>query len=219
MLACSLSGRVPVSPDHGRSLVSPPRTHEHRAVECWGAWDRLLQADNYNSHTILPPLCLRVTPISSPLVVEIEGCRPSASPLCSSPLPPPPSPPLQVGHQVVGAYAACMGVPLFRRRMRGCSRSREMQYSETEGDEVEDLALLLAYVKEAMPQVRGGRGEGGLLALLMAYVKRPWRRWESQEGAGGREGGGRNRAGAEERGSPRGGDRAGAAALRGGGGT
>ena len=47
-----------------------------------------------------------------------------------------------------------MGVPLFRRRLRGRSRSRDMQYTPTEGDEVEDLFLLLAFIKESMPQVR-----------------------------------------------------------------
>ena len=66
------------------------------------------------------------------------------------PLSPPPS---QVGHQLVEAYATCMGVPLFRRRLRGASHSRDMQYTRTEGDEVEDLFLLLAYVKDAIPQV------------------------------------------------------------------
>ena len=60
----------------------------------------------------------------------------------------------QVGHQLVEAYSSCVGVPLFRRRLRGSSCSRDMQYTQTEGDEVEDLFLLLAFVKEAMPQVR-----------------------------------------------------------------
>ena len=94
---------------------------------------------------------------------------------------------------MVGAYAACMGVPLFRRRMRGCSRSREMQYSETEGDEVEDLALLLAYVKEAMPQVRGGRGKGGLLALLMGGHVAGGRAEREREGGTRSEGAGTER--------------------------
>jgi hypothetical protein len=30
--------------------------------------------------------------------------------------------PLQVGHQMVGAIAQCMGLPLFRRRIQGTAR-------------------------------------------------------------------------------------------------
>ena len=60
---------------------------------------------------------------------------------------------VKVGHQLVEAYAACMGIPLFRRRLRGGSQSRGMQYHQTEGDEVEDLHMLLAFIKESIPQV------------------------------------------------------------------
>lgn len=53
----------------------------------------------------------------------------------------------QVGHQLVAAYATCTGLPLYRRRIQGHSRSQDLSYSTTAGDEVEDLFLLLAYVK------------------------------------------------------------------------
>jgi diphthine-ammonia ligase len=60
----------------------------------------------------------------------------------------------QVGHQLIAAYATCMGLPLFRRRIRGKSKSQGLQYSATEGDEVEDLQALLATVTERLPDVR-----------------------------------------------------------------
>lgn len=48
---------------------------------------------------------------------------------------------------MVAAYATCTGLPLYRRRIQGHSRSQDLLYSTTAGDEVEDLFLLLAYVK------------------------------------------------------------------------
>lgn len=120
---------------------------------------------------------------------------------------------MQVGHQLVEAYAECMGLPLFRRRISGtstrqvcgrCDRRpgilppslphfpspffrpcicvmrtahaslshlhlpihqsspppppfppppQDLTYTTTQGDEVEDLAALLAYVQEAVPGV------------------------------------------------------------------
>jgi diphthine-ammonia ligase len=41
-----------------------------------------------------------------------------------------------VGHQMVGAIAQCMGLPLFRRRIQGTARTQELRYRKTEGDEV-----------------------------------------------------------------------------------
>uniref|UniRef100_A0A7S3VQ90 Diphthine--ammonia ligase n=1 Tax=Dunaliella tertiolecta TaxID=3047 RepID=A0A7S3VQ90_DUNTE len=58
-----------------------------------------------------------------------------------------------VGHQLVGSYTSCMGVPLFRHRIRGSSKHQDLQYTQTLGDEVEDLSLLLAYVKATLPCV------------------------------------------------------------------
>lgn len=52
-----------------------------------------------------------------------------------------------VGHQLVEAYAACTGRPLYRRRIMGGARSQGLTYSATDGDEVEDLLALLAFVK------------------------------------------------------------------------
>lgn len=47
----------------------------------------------------------------------------------------------------MAAYAACTGLPLYRRHIRGSSASQGLAYQATPGDEVEDLAVLLAYVK------------------------------------------------------------------------
>eukprot|EP00798_Chlamydomonas_sp_ICE-L_P024633 gene24633-10254_t len=58
-----------------------------------------------------------------------------------------------VGHQIIDSYAACMGVPVYRRRIKGRSKAQDMAYAQTEGDEVEDLYALLAYIKESIPQV------------------------------------------------------------------
>lgn len=46
-----------------------------------------------------------------------------------------------------------MGVPLFRRCITGTSATTALGYKQTEGDEVEDLYVLLAAVKEAVPQL------------------------------------------------------------------
>ena len=58
-----------------------------------------------------------------------------------------------VGHNLVGAYAACTGLPLFRKKVYGSSKNLEKSYQETKGDEVEDLRALLRSVKRAMPEV------------------------------------------------------------------
>jgi diphthine-ammonia ligase len=84
-----------------------------------------------------------------------------------------------VGHQLVAGYATACGLPLLRRRICGASRHtvslldqslldlwvaseaerpqlftlllQELGYRETAGDEVEDLAALLAFAKERFP--------------------------------------------------------------------
>lgn len=47
----------------------------------------------------------------------------------------------------MAAYASCTGLPLYRRRITGSSCSQGLAYSATVGDEVEDLLLLLAFIK------------------------------------------------------------------------
>ncbi|WJX80416.1 diphthine--ammonia ligase [Trifolium repens] len=58
-----------------------------------------------------------------------------------------------VGHQIIIKYAECMGLPLFRRRIQGSSRHLELGYKRTEGDEVEDMYILLREVKRQIPSV------------------------------------------------------------------
>ncbi|MQM02160.1 hypothetical protein Taro_034922 [Colocasia esculenta] len=58
-----------------------------------------------------------------------------------------------VGHQIVTSYADCMGLPLFRRRIRGSSRHQHLNYKVTSGDEVEDMFILINEVKQQIPSV------------------------------------------------------------------
>ncbi|MCL4139866.1 UNVERIFIED_CONTAM: hypothetical protein GTU68_031132 [Idotea baltica] len=54
-----------------------------------------------------------------------------------------------VGHMGVDLYADAMGLPLYRRVIEGTSlNTKSIDYSPTEGDEVEDLYCLLKQVKE-----------------------------------------------------------------------
>ncbi|XP_069563269.1 diphthine--ammonia ligase isoform X1 [Brachyistius frenatus] len=53
-----------------------------------------------------------------------------------------------VGHQAIELYADAMDLPLYRRTIQGSSLDTSRNYSETEGDEVEDLYQLLYHVKE-----------------------------------------------------------------------
>lgn len=62
----------------------------------------------------------------------------------------------QVGHQLVSAYAACSGLPLVRQRITGATRSQALAYTQTPGDEVEDLYRLLAFVKVRVYCSRAG---------------------------------------------------------------
>ncbi|XP_072967523.1 diphthine--ammonia ligase isoform X1 [Typha angustifolia] len=58
-----------------------------------------------------------------------------------------------VGHQIIASYAECMGLPLFRRRIQGCSRDQRLNYATTPGDEVEDMFILLNEVKQQIPSI------------------------------------------------------------------
>lgn len=58
-----------------------------------------------------------------------------------------------VGHQIIVSYANCMGVPLFRRKIQGSTRRHDLSYNKTEGDEVEDMFILLKEVKRQIPSI------------------------------------------------------------------
>ncbi|XP_070698857.1 diphthine--ammonia ligase [Pempheris klunzingeri] len=53
-----------------------------------------------------------------------------------------------VGHQAIELYSEAMDLPLYRRTIQGSSLDISRNYTETEGDEVEDLYELLRLVKE-----------------------------------------------------------------------
>jgi diphthine-ammonia ligase len=60
------------------------------------------------------------------------------------------------GSSVIPAYADCLGVPLIRRTIEGKAVSQSLSYeSQVEGDEVEDLFLLLKEVIQRFPTIKG----------------------------------------------------------------
>ena len=56
-------------------------------------------------------------------------------------------------HNVVEGVAACLGVPLIRRTWDGRSIDQSLNYSVTEGDEVEELYELLREFLRRHPDV------------------------------------------------------------------
>lgn len=58
-----------------------------------------------------------------------------------------------VGHDVIDAYSACLGLPLYRRPITGAPRNLGYEYEPTAEDEVEDLYELIRTVKEAHPDL------------------------------------------------------------------
>nr|XP_034966329.1 diphthine--ammonia ligase isoform X8 [Zootoca vivipara] len=53
-----------------------------------------------------------------------------------------------VGHHAIELYAEAMGLPLYRRTIKGTSVETGKVYTRCEGDEVEDLYKLLELVKD-----------------------------------------------------------------------
>ena len=59
-----------------------------------------------------------------------------------------------VAHECVGAFAACAGLDVYRRRIEGRSKALGLEYGDgEEGDEVEDLRAALAAAKRERPDV------------------------------------------------------------------
>jgi len=52
-----------------------------------------------------------------------------------------------VGHDVIDVYSQALGLPLFRRTIRGCSLNVAADYNREDGDEVEDLYELLKEIR------------------------------------------------------------------------
>lgn len=57
------------------------------------------------------------------------------------------------GHDAIASLAECLGVPLIRGFVHGKPVRQDLNYSETAGDEVEDLAALLQEVQRRHPEV------------------------------------------------------------------
>lgn len=60
-----------------------------------------------------------------------------------------------VGHDLIDAYAECLGVPLYRQKITGGSSNTDLEYVRTDNDEVEDLHILLSRIQDAHPDVEG----------------------------------------------------------------
>ncbi len=72
-----------------------------------------------------------------------------------------------VGSNVIEAYAACMGLPLYRRPIEGRPVNVAYEYEATAEDEVEGLFDLLVAVRAAHPDVQGVSSG----AILSTYQK------------------------------------------------
>jgi uncharacterized protein (TIGR00290 family) len=92
-----------------------------------------------------------------------------------------------VGHEAIELIAESMGLPLLRREIKGGSKSVGMGYDTTDGDEVEDLLLLLQDVQAAYPDVEGV-SVGAILSnyqrIRVEHVCARWVVWVVWVGAG-----------------------------------
>lgn len=60
-----------------------------------------------------------------------------------------------VGHEVIDHYQQCLNVPLYRREIKqGGSKNTQLEYSQTDNDEIEDLFLLLQSIKLENPDLQ-----------------------------------------------------------------
>ncbi|OII71693.1 P-loop ATPase [Cryptosporidium ubiquitum] len=60
-----------------------------------------------------------------------------------------------IGKELIPLISECMEVPLVRRNISGKAINQEINYTTTQGDEVEDLFMLLKNVKESFPDIQG----------------------------------------------------------------
>lgn len=59
-----------------------------------------------------------------------------------------------VGHEAIDLYSEAIGLPMYRRTIKGSSVAIGRDYTECEGDEVEDLYHLLKQIKGTRSAVR-----------------------------------------------------------------
>nr|XP_009858382.1 diphthine--ammonia ligase isoform X1 [Ciona intestinalis]XP_026690168.1 diphthine--ammonia ligase isoform X2 [Ciona intestinalis] len=55
-----------------------------------------------------------------------------------------------VGHEAIEYYAEAMDLPLYMREIAGASKSTNLNYDQVDGDEVEDLYLLLKHIQSEL---------------------------------------------------------------------
>ncbi|KAJ2559868.1 diphthine--ammonia ligase [Coemansia sp. RSA 1933] len=72
-----------------------------------------------------------------------------------------------VGSSAVGTIAECMGVPFYHAEIRGTAVTQTLDYELTQGDETEDLFLLLKQVMENHPEV-GAVSVGAIFSSYQA---------------------------------------------------
>ena len=79
-----------------------------------------------------------------------------------------------VGHEGVSLLAEAMGIPLYRTCTRGKSLTRDLIYSPTGGDEVEDLYELLVRVCRECEGVEGVSSGAVLSDYQRLRVENVW---------------------------------------------
>ena len=78
------------------------------------------------------------------------------------------------GSTAIEALAECLGVPLFRAQMSGCSGHQGLHYTPTEGDEVEDLYRLIEQVKVCASIGRAARKTDSTTIIIMIIRSTDW---------------------------------------------
>ena len=69
-----------------------------------------------------------------------------------------------VGHHAIDLYSQAMGLPLYRAAIKGGSVEQGRDYHPTQGDEVEDLYLLLQKIKASI-------GQGWIIVEICEIIK------------------------------------------------
>ena len=72
-----------------------------------------------------------------------------------------------VGHDLIEAYAQCLGLPLFRRPIKGTPKNLGSEYAPEKGDEVEDMFDLVKSIQQQIPDVQAVCSG----AILSSYQK------------------------------------------------
>ena len=60
-----------------------------------------------------------------------------------------------VGHDIINKYSECLEVPLYREPISGTSANQDLEYRQTQNDEIEDLFRLILRVCQLHPDLEG----------------------------------------------------------------